>query len=114
MNISATLQALETHNKGKIISKPKVATGSGIPAEINVIENVVLQSTTTTIVQGGGFQFTTSYTNLPLPIDLRSRLELRTMAVLLPLLMLPLPVKQDQRLHRVPFLLPRLKRPIPP
>lgn len=71
LNISATLQALETHNKGKIISKPKVATGSGIPAEINVIENVVLQSTTTTIVQGGGFQFTTSYTNLPLPIDLK-------------------------------------------
>ncbi len=71
LNITAQLQALETRNKGKIISKPKIATGSGIPAEINVIENVVLTTTTETLVQGGTAQFTTTYTNLPLPIDLK-------------------------------------------
>jgi type II secretory pathway component GspD/PulD (secretin) len=71
LDIAAQLQALETHNKGKIISRPKIATGSGIPAEINVIENVVLTTTTETLVQGGTAQFTTSYTNLPLPIDLK-------------------------------------------
>lgn len=71
LNISATLDALETHNKGKIISRPKIATGSGIPAEINVVENVVLVTTNETLVQGGTAQFTTTYTNLPLPIDLK-------------------------------------------
>jgi type II secretory pathway component GspD/PulD (secretin) len=71
LNISATLNALESHNKGKIISRPKIATGSGIPAEINVVENVVLQSTTSTIASNGFATFTTSYTNLPLPIDLK-------------------------------------------
>ncbi len=71
LNINATIEALENHNKGKIISKPKIATGSGIPAEINVVENVVLTTTTETLVQGSGAQFTTTFTNLPLPIDLK-------------------------------------------
>jgi|GEM_PF-1170534 len=72
LNINATLQALETHNKGKIISRPKIATGSGIPAEINVVENVVFTTTTTTFTPGSSTPLqTVSYSNLPLPIDLK-------------------------------------------
>ena len=72
LNINATLQALETRNKGKIISKPKIATGSGIAAEINVVENVVYTTSTTTFPPGGSNPIvTTSFNQLPLPIDLK-------------------------------------------
>lgn len=71
LDITAQLQALEVHNKGKIISRPKIATGSGIPAEINVIENVVLTTFTSILVPGGTAQTTETFTNLPLPIDLK-------------------------------------------
>lgn len=70
LNINATLSALEAHKKAKIISRPRVATASGIPAEINAIENVVVGTETTT---QNGFQTTTTvtFTSLALPIDLK-------------------------------------------
>jgi general secretion pathway protein D len=71
LNISANLQALETHKKGKIISRPRIATASGVPAEINTIENVVIATTTQTVGLGGVIQIVTTFTTLPLPIDLR-------------------------------------------
>jgi type II secretory pathway component GspD/PulD (secretin) len=70
-NINATLQALETHKKGKVISRPRIATATGVPAEINTTENVVIASTTSSIGLGGIVQTTTTFTNVPLPIDLK-------------------------------------------
>lgn len=69
-NISATLQALETHKKGKIISRPRIATASGVPAEIQTIENVIV-ATQTQIFSNGVLQTTTTFTSLGLPIDLK-------------------------------------------
>ncbi len=71
LNISANLQALETHKKGKIISRPRIATESGVPAEINTVENVVIATTTIILNPLGGSTSTLTFTNLPLPIDLK-------------------------------------------
>ena len=71
MNISATLEALQTHKRGKIISRPRVATQSGVPAEINTQETAIYESTTTLVVPNAGTQFTTTFNTLPLPIDLK-------------------------------------------
>lgn len=71
IDINTTLQALETHKKGKIISRPRIATTNGVPGEINEIENVVLAVNTTTLVPNAGASITTTYTELPLPIDLK-------------------------------------------
>lgn len=71
VNISATLEALESHKKGKIISRPRIATTNGQMGEISEIENVIITSTTTTLVPNAGVSITTVFTNLPLPIDLK-------------------------------------------
>jgi type II secretory pathway component GspD/PulD (secretin) len=69
LNISATLQALETHKKGKIISRPRIATASGVAANIQTVETVIVSTTTTTITNGIS-QTTTSFSSLGLPINL--------------------------------------------
>jgi len=71
ININATLEALESHKKGKIISRPRIATTNGVPGEINEIENVVIASTSTILVPNAGVSITTTFTSLPLPIDLK-------------------------------------------
>jgi Flp pilus assembly secretin CpaC len=71
LNINASLQALVSHQKGKIISRPRVATQSGVTAEIQETENVIITTITQTAVQGAGFQTTTTFTQFPLPIDLK-------------------------------------------
>jgi general secretion pathway protein D len=69
-NISATLDALETRNKGNVISRPRIATISGVTASINTVENVIV-STTSTVINNGTVQTTTTYSQLPLPITLQ-------------------------------------------
>ncbi len=71
MDISASIQALITHKKGKVISRPRVSTQSGIAAEINETENVIVPSTTEIAVPNVGFQTTTTYLQVALPIDLK-------------------------------------------
>lgn len=71
LNISATLEALQTHKKGKIISRPRIATESGIPAEINAVETVIVTSQSQTAVPGVGITTQVTFTSLPLPIDLK-------------------------------------------
>ena len=71
LNINATLSALESHKKGKIISRPRIATASGVQAEIQTVENVVISTTTNTILPGGNVQQVISSSLLALPIDLR-------------------------------------------
>ena len=71
LNISATLQALEVRNKGKIISRPRIATASGVAAEINEIENVVVTTETDNVANTGFITKTFTNTNFPLPIDLK-------------------------------------------
>ncbi len=71
LNISGTIQALETHKKGKIVSRPRIATASGIAAEINVVENIIYQNSTQTITPGGVITNQTTYSTLALPIDLK-------------------------------------------
>lgn len=70
LNINATLSALEGRKKAKIISRPRVATASGVAAEINTTENVVVGTETTTITNGIATQ-TVAFIQLPLPIDLK-------------------------------------------
>jgi type II secretory pathway component GspD/PulD (secretin) len=71
VNISANLDALETRKIGKIISRPRVATLSGVQAEINSVENVIYSTTQSAIGLGGVVTNTTTYQTLPLPIDLK-------------------------------------------
>lgn len=70
LNISATLEALVTKKKGKVISRPRVATQSGVSAAIQEIENVVIQTVTQNPVAGAGIQTVTTFTQLGLPINL--------------------------------------------
>jgi type II secretory pathway component GspD/PulD (secretin) len=71
LNINATLSALEVRNKAKIISRPKVATQSGVAAEMNSVENLIVETFTQTAVQGAGFTTTVSFSQVALPIDLK-------------------------------------------
>ena len=71
MNISASIEALVTHKKGKVISRPRVSTQSGVLAEINETENVIVPTTTQTLVPNVGLQFTTTFNQVALPIDLK-------------------------------------------
>jgi type II secretory pathway component GspD/PulD (secretin) len=68
-NVNATLGALEAHNNGKIISRPKIATSNGQAAMIQTIENVVYVLASTTVNNG---TTTTTYSSIqtPLPIAL--------------------------------------------
>ncbi len=70
LNISATLQAIETRKKGKIISRPRIATQSGVKAEIREVEKVVVATTSSSIGLGGVQTFTTTFNTFDLPIDL--------------------------------------------
>jgi type II secretory pathway component GspD/PulD (secretin) len=71
MDISGTINALETKQLGNVISRPRVATASGVPAEIDSIENVIYSTVSQTIGLGGVVTNTTTYTTLPLPVDLK-------------------------------------------
>jgi type II secretory pathway component GspD/PulD (secretin) len=71
VNISANLDALETRKAGKIISRPRVATASGVQAEINSVENIIYKTSQTVIGLGGGSITTDTFTTLALPIDLK-------------------------------------------
>ena len=70
LNISATLEALETSKKGKVISRPRIATANGVAATISETQNVVVATLTQTVGLGGVVQNTTTYTLVPLPINL--------------------------------------------
>jgi type II secretory pathway component GspD/PulD (secretin) len=71
VNITASINALETRQLGKVISRPRVATASGVPAEIDSIENVIYTTLNQTIGLGGVVTNTTTYNTLPLPVDLK-------------------------------------------
>jgi len=70
-SINAEIQALETKKKGKIISRPRIATASGIPAEIDTIQNVIVQTVSTILVPNAGTQQTIGFTTVPVPINLK-------------------------------------------
>jgi type II secretory pathway component GspD/PulD (secretin) len=71
VNIAGTLSAIETKQLGKIISRPRVATASGVPAEIDSIENIVYTTNTQTIGLGGVVSNTLTFNTLALPVDLK-------------------------------------------
>jgi type II secretory pathway component GspD/PulD (secretin) len=71
MNISATIEALVTHKKGKVISRPRVSTQSGVTAEINETENVIVGTNTQVLVPNVGIQIVEAFTQVALPIDLK-------------------------------------------
>ncbi len=70
-SIQAEIQALETKKKGKIISRPRIATASGVPAEIDTIQNVIVQTVQNTFVQGVGQNQTITFSQVPVPINLK-------------------------------------------
>ncbi len=70
INLSAQLSAAEARKKAKIISRPRVATANGVAAEIDTVENVVIENTTQTINQNV-ITYQTNFTQLPLPINLK-------------------------------------------
>jgi len=69
-NVNAALTALETHQNGKVISRPKIATSNGQEAIIQTTENVVYVTQELTVNNGTSTVTTTSFT-LPLPISLK-------------------------------------------
>lgn len=71
VNITGSLSALETKNLGKVISRPRVATASGVAAEIDSVENVIYTTLNTVIGLGGVITNTTTYNTLALPVDLK-------------------------------------------
>jgi len=71
IDINGTLNALETRQLGKIISRPRVATASGVAAEIDSIENVIYTTNQQTVGLGGVVTNNTVYNTLPLPVDLK-------------------------------------------
>ena len=70
LNINAQIQALETHKKGKVISRPRIATASGQQAKIQETENVVVTNLIQNISTTGTIQQTLQTTTFPLPIEL--------------------------------------------
>jgi type II secretory pathway component GspD/PulD (secretin) len=70
-SITAEIQALETKKKGKIISRPRIATASGVSAEIDTIQNVIVQTVQNTFVQGVGQNQTITFTQVAVPINLK-------------------------------------------
>jgi type II secretory pathway component GspD/PulD (secretin) len=69
-NVSATLNALETKKHGKVISRPRIATASGVQANITTTQNVLFQTEQDTIGLGGVVTRNFLATTLPLPINL--------------------------------------------
>ena len=70
-SITAQLEALETKKKGKIISRPRIATASGVAAEIDTVQNVVVQTIQNIIVQGAGTNQTITFNTVAVPINLK-------------------------------------------
>ncbi len=70
INVAAEIEALETHKKAKIISRPRIATTNGVQAEINEVENIVYTQIQNTLSNGTEVS-TTTFQQLPLPIDLK-------------------------------------------
>ncbi len=71
VNINGTLNALETRKLGKIISRPRVATASGVPAEIDSVENIIYVTNQQTVGLGGVVTNNTVFMTLALPVDLK-------------------------------------------
>jgi type II secretory pathway component GspD/PulD (secretin) len=71
VDITGSLSALQTKQLGKIISRPRVATASGVPAEIDSIENIIYITNTQTIGLGGVVTNSEVFNTLPLPVDLK-------------------------------------------
>src|SRR5271154_1662466 len=71
MSITATINALETKKEGKIISRPRIATASGVPAEIDSVDTVIVQTVQTVLVPNAGSQQTITFSTVPLPINLK-------------------------------------------
>ncbi len=71
LDITGTLNALETKKLGKVISRPRVATASGVQAEIDSIENLVYTTNQQTVGLGGVVTNNTVFNTLPLPVDLK-------------------------------------------
>jgi len=71
VDITGSLSALQTRQLGKIISRPRVATASGVPAEIDSIENIIYITNTQTIGLGGVVTNSEVFNTLPLPVDLK-------------------------------------------
>ncbi len=71
VDITGTLSAIETKQIGKIISRPRVATASGVPAEIDSVENVIYTTLNQTIGLGGVITNTETFNTLALPVDLK-------------------------------------------
>jgi type II secretory pathway component GspD/PulD (secretin) len=69
-NINATLRALESSNDSRVLSRPRVATASGVAASISTSETVVYTTTQQTIGQGGIVVNTVVVNQLSLPINL--------------------------------------------
>jgi type II secretory pathway component GspD/PulD (secretin) len=70
-SITGTLNALESKKLGKVISRPRVATASGVAAEIDSIENVIYVTNQQTVGLGGVVTNNIVYNTLPLPVDLK-------------------------------------------
>ena len=70
-NINATLHALESKKNGKVISRPRIATTSGVQATINTTENVIYVTNNQILGLGGVVQTTQIINTLPLPISLQ-------------------------------------------
>ncbi len=70
INVNATIEALETQKKARIISRPRIATTNGVQAEINEVENIVYTQIQNTLSNGTEVS-TTTFQQLPLPIDLK-------------------------------------------
>jgi type II secretory pathway component GspD/PulD (secretin) len=69
--ITGSLSALETRKLGKVISRPRVATASGVPAEIDSVENVIYVTNQQTVGLGGVVTNNIVFNTLPLPVDLK-------------------------------------------
>jgi type II secretory pathway component GspD/PulD (secretin) len=71
MNISATIEAIVTKKKGKVVSRPRVATQGGHAAEIQETENVIVEQDTQTNIPNVGIQIVKTFVQVALPIDLK-------------------------------------------
>lgn len=71
IDVNAEIEALETHKKAKIVSRPRIATTNGTPAEINEIENITYTQQQVVPSTVGPPLITTTFLQLPLPIDLK-------------------------------------------
>lgn len=71
LDINATIEAIVTKKKGKVVSRPRVATQTGQSAEIQETENVIVTTVTQNSIPNVGIQTVTTFNQLGLPIDLK-------------------------------------------